>query len=716
MTSPVNGTEIKFRPVQINTLGDYVRQNNSAWRSRNFSNRQRDLDWYNYMRRQANAPLEQGIPYGKVRNSRILSPPEDVVISENDDIGLSKLDFTSPPVTLTWLDLEVTAPPKDKGLKRTLTKLLCPSKEVGEPKVLLKGVSGIVKPGQLVAIMGASGAGKTTLMNVLAHRRPGSLKVSGEVRVNGTKMGRHINRVAGYVQQEELFVPSMTTREHLHFHAMLRLNRDITKEQRLNRVEELLNFLNLKKTENTLIGEPGRIKGLSGGEKRRLLFASEVLNDPPLLFADEPTSGLDGSMAFIICDAMRKLCNQGKTIVCTIHQPSSEIFQLFDTLYLMAEGRVAYFGSRKNAQEFFSMVGFDAPDNYNLSDFYIQTLAILPFDKENSLQRVEYICDEFEQTALYAQRVTEARQFHMIDDDQTDAIGGLFNRTPKYKASFFTQLRWLMWRSTIDMFKNPFELRLRFVLSIIIGLLFGIIFLQLEYNQQAFQNISSVIFVLIINTSFSSVQYSADSYNRQLPLFFKEHDDGIYRTIPYYVSKITLELPTQAFTIFILITIVYWMVNLYEDASRYFILVGIIILCAFVANSMGALIGVSMPSPEAASAIVIPIVIPLMVFAGFFLSAKTIPNWLIWIKYLSWLYYSNEMALINQWEDVKSLDCNQVGNRTCYRTGNDILDYYGFKKAHYNRNLGLLFALFIGFRLLSIGILILRAKFQRRSG
>ncbi|CAF4991593.1 unnamed protein product, partial [Rotaria socialis] len=212
-----------------------------------------------------------------------------------------------------------------------------------------------------------------------------------------------------------------------------------------------------------------------------------------------------------------------------------------------------------------------------------------------------------------------------------------------------------MWRSTIDMFKNPFELRLRFVLSIIIGLLFGIIFLQLEYNQQAFQNISSVIFVLIINTSFSSVQYSADSYNRQLPLFFKEHDDGIYRTIPYYVSKITLELPTQAFTIFILITIVYWMVNLYEDASRYFILVGIIILCAFVANSMGALIGVSMPSPEAASAIVIPIVIPLMVFAGFFLSAKTIPNWLIWIKYLSWLYYSNEMALINQWEDVKSL-------------------------------------------------------------
>ncbi|CAF2132802.1 unnamed protein product [Rotaria magnacalcarata] len=708
--------EIKFRPVQINTLGDYVRQSNSAWRSRSFSNKQRDLDWYNYLRRQADTPLPHDIPYGKVRKPRIPSAPEDVVISENEDIGLSKINFTSPPVTLTWLDLQAKAPPKDKGLKRTLTKLLCPSKEVSKSKILLKGVSGIVKPGQLVAIMGASGAGKTTLMNVLAHRRPGSLKVSGEVRVNGTKMGRHINRVAGYVQQEELFVPSMTTREHLYFHAMLRLNRDITKEQRVNRVEELLNFLNLKKTENTLIGEPGRIKGLSGGEKRRLLFASEVLSDPPLLFADEPTSGLDGSMAFVICDAMRKLCNQGKTIVCTIHQPSSEIFQLFDTLYLMAEGRVAYFGSRKKAQEFFSMVGFDAPDNYNLADFYIQTLAMLPFDQESSVQRVEHICNEFEKTTLYAQRVAEARQFHAIDDDQTDAVGGLFHRAPKYKASFFTQLRWLMWRSAVDMFKNPFELRLRLVLAIIIGLLFGIIFLQLKYNQQAFQNISAVIFVLIINTSFSSVQHSADSYNRELPLFFKEHDDGIYRTIPYYASRVTLEFPTQAFTMFILVTIVYWMANLYDDVGRYFTLVGILILCAFVASSMGALIGVTMPSPEAAAAIVVPIVIPLMVFAGFFLSAKTVPDWLLWLKYLSWLYYSNEMALINQWEDVTSLDCNQVGNGTCYHTGNDIIDYYGFKKAHYYRNLGLLFALFIGFRLIGIGILLLRAKFQRRSG
>ena len=215
---------------------------NSAWRANNYPKKQRDYDWNQYLRRQADLPIQAGLPYGNRRRRRAQPPTQGARVYENgdDDAGISKIDFTSPPVTLTWLDLRAEAPPKDKGLKRSITKAFCRGKEVSEPKVLLKGgklrqrssivscdnsmdlVSGIAKPGQLVAIMGASGAGKTTLMNVLTNRRPGALKVSGEVRVNGTKMGRNINRVAGYVQQEELFIPSMTTREHLFFHVSMK--------------------------------------------------------------------------------------------------------------------------------------------------------------------------------------------------------------------------------------------------------------------------------------------------------------------------------------------------------------------------------------------------------------------------------------------------------------------------------------------------------------
>lgn len=141
--------------------------------------------------------------------------------------------------------------------------------------------------------------------------------------------------------------------------------------------------LNLKKCENTLIGAPQLgVKGISGGERRRLAFASEVITNPSILFCDEPTSGLDSFMAMSIVDSMKNLARQGKTIICTIHQPSSEIFELFDRLYLMAEGRVAYCGDLKDAQKFFATQGYQLPPNYNPADYYIKNLAIQPSDVE----------------------------------------------------------------------------------------------------------------------------------------------------------------------------------------------------------------------------------------------------------------------------------------------------------------------------------------------
>ena len=158
--------------------------------------------------------------------------------------------------------------------------------------------------------------------------------------------------------------------------------------------------MNLKKCENTIIGNPNDgEKGISGGERRRLAFASEIITNPALLFCDEPTSGLDSFMAMSIVESMKKLAQQGKTIICTIHQPSSEIFQGFDSLYLMAEGRLAYCGALNSAFDFFSSQGYTCPPNYNPADYYINTLAISPFDKEKCKERVKSICEGFEKSS-----------------------------------------------------------------------------------------------------------------------------------------------------------------------------------------------------------------------------------------------------------------------------------------------------------------------------
>lgn len=181
--------------------------------------------------------------------------------------------------------------------------------------------------------MGASGAGKTTLLNALTMRNRGNFLIDGDVKVNGVKVKNfeEISSISGYVQQEDLFVGYLTVREHLFFQAMLRMKPGTSKEDRLKRIEEVIQELNLNKCQKNVIGLFGR-KGISGGEKRRLAFASEIMTDPSLLFADEPTSGLDSFMAVSIMETMRELASKGKTIVCTIHQPSSEIFEMFDKL------------------------------------------------------------------------------------------------------------------------------------------------------------------------------------------------------------------------------------------------------------------------------------------------------------------------------------------------------------------------------------------------
>ena len=212
----------------------------------------------------------------------------------------------------------------------------------------------MVRPGEFLAILGASGAGKSTLMNTLLFRNLGGLNVSGSRLANGQAVTpSSLLASSAYVQQDDLFFGSLTVREHLTFHALLRMDKDVAKADRMERVEAVIQELGLSKCSDTKIGVPGKFKGISGGQMKRLAFASEVLTNPALLFCDEPTSGLDSVMAASVVEVMRNLASQGRTIVCTIHQPSSQIVNMFDKVLLMAEGRTAYLGDVPGANSFF---------------------------------------------------------------------------------------------------------------------------------------------------------------------------------------------------------------------------------------------------------------------------------------------------------------------------------------------------------------------------
>ncbi|KAH0471682.1 MAG: hypothetical protein KVP17_003510 [Porospora cf. gigantea B] len=245
-----------------------------------------------------------------------------------------------------------------------------------EEKLIVKNVSGVLMPFRLTAIMGASGAGKSTLLNVLSRKLRS--RVDGDVYYNQVRVSRsQALSCSRFVQQEDIFYPFITSSEHLEAQSKLRLPRQ-TKADQHTRAREVLDNFNLSKVADTRIGHAVEGKaGLSGGERKRLSVATEMISSPPLLFADEPTTGLDSSMAEVVIKKLKDLTLRGHCVACTIHQPSSTLFQKFDDLILMADGNVLYAGDTMGVVKWFKdKFGLVCPSTANPADFIIRVTGI----------------------------------------------------------------------------------------------------------------------------------------------------------------------------------------------------------------------------------------------------------------------------------------------------------------------------------------------------
>ncbi|XP_018021065.1 protein white [Hyalella azteca] len=603
-------------------------------------------------------------------NGRSSSPCEGSSSSGGDGDG---------QLTYSWRDVNVYVTRKEKTSVR-LTKLACRSSEKPQERRILNNVNGVCRPGELLAVMGASGAGKTTLLNVLTHRNNDKVRVTGDLHVNGRPVHPDsLTSLSAYVQQDDLFIGLLTVREQLIFQAMLRMDRDITLEQRVMRVEEVIMELGLTKCAFTKIGVPGRIKGISGGEMKRLAFACEVLTNPPLMFCDEPTSGLDSFMAQAVVGVMKMMAERGKTIIATIHQPSSEVYAMFDRVLLMAEGRVAFLGDADAAYLFFSRVGLPCPPNYNPADFFISTLAIQPGKDEACRAAIATLCDEFA-SSHDGQMVAQAIEDNMVADESGFPYSPLeearVRRSP-YRARWLTQFRWVMWRSWLEVTREPTLIKVRFFQVFLIAVLLGIIYFQQTPSQDSVTNINGAIFLLLTNMTFQNVFGVINTFCVQVPVFLREHLNGMYRTDVYFLAKTLAELPFYIALPFMFSIIAYYMVGFGGNIVNFFTCAAIVVLVANISTSFGYMISCVSRNLNMALALAVPLVIPLMLFGGFFLNNGSTPDWLAWVRYASWFSYGNEALLINQWRSVESIPAS--GNRTRFPNGEAVLRFLNYQ-------------------------------------
>jgi len=240
-------------------------------------------------------------------------------------------------------------------------------------KQILYDISGTVHPGQLMAIMGASGAGKTTFLDILARKNKRGA-VNGDFYVNGEDIPDvDYRNVIGFVDQDDTMLPTLTVHETILDSALLRLPAEMsraTKERKVDDVERQLGIYHIR---DQIIGsEEGSGRGISGGEKRRVGIACELVTSPSILFLDEPTSGLDAYNAFNVVECLVTLVKTyNRTVVFTIHQPRSNIVALFDQLVLLAQGRTVYSGPFSSCQSYFDSIGYSCPPGFNIADYLV---------------------------------------------------------------------------------------------------------------------------------------------------------------------------------------------------------------------------------------------------------------------------------------------------------------------------------------------------------
>lgn len=254
------------------------------------------------------------------------------------------------------------------------------SRSTDDEKVILKNLTGAVLPGEMLAMLGPSGSGKTTLLTALGGRLGG--KLSGSITYNGKPFNKVVKRSMGFVTQDDVLYPHLTVTETLVFTALLRLPNSLTREEKEVHAKIVMDQLGLTKCKDSIIGGPF-LRGVSGGERKRVSIGQEMLINPSLLFLDEPTSGLDSTTAQSVVSTLWELAGGGRTVVMTIHQPSSRLFYMFHKILLLSDGQPLYFGKGSQALDYFSSIGHAPSVAMNPSEFLI--------DLANGMAQYAYI-------------------------------------------------------------------------------------------------------------------------------------------------------------------------------------------------------------------------------------------------------------------------------------------------------------------------------------
>ena len=548
-------------------------------------------------------------------------------------------------------------------------------RDCGGKKVVMDGVTGSAHTGQVMAVMGPTGCGKTTFLSALGNRLNPTVVVSDSSRISygGQPWSPALKRRVGFIEQDDVTFPHLTVRQALMFAARLRMA--ATNEQREQRVGELIGQMKLEKCADTLIGG-GMLRGVSGGERKRVCIATELISKPTFLFCDEPTSGLDSETALVIIKVLQELtCDAGMCIICSIHQPSSQVYAQFDDLCFLDGGRCVYFGKAgETAITYFSTATNSAcPVKYNPPDWFMEqavrgNLAGIKMDVE--------ITSNFHEGSFSPQDTGFAVPFR-------EQVAVIFERS------------WV--KTKVQKLKAPFYMQ-----NIAIGLIMGVLFIGLGNDESdifprvsfSFNFLMGALYLPIMEVLFVFLE---DSLTLRKDLLAKSH-----HPFAYFIAK-TLSVAPVLVILLMLMTISTYTLSFYKFGSveQFFTLLAAQFLVGNIFGSLGMSIAAFVKNPEYLMTSTMILLVWLFSFSGFFVPTSSITPALRWMVTINPAGYGFALffQIILNVGVSPNFDCGELSSfKTCDAvdsngkiTPDDVLEYYTL-----DTPMGVCFAVLLG--------------------
>jgi len=622
----------------------------------------------------------------------------------NKNVSLVKLSKIIQ-ITIEWKNLTYIVP-VGKGKKMT-------------SKTILEDLNGQVPAGRLLAVMGPTGSGKTSLINALAGRLQIGGTLQGEILVNGRPRGRAFRSISAYVMQDDALFSNLTVRETFEFAAKMRLPAAVSIETKRALVTQIISELGLSKAENTRIGNEF-VRGVSGGERKRTNIGIELLSGASLIFLDEPTSGLDAFQAQNVMESLWTLAGGGRTVLSTIHQPRSSIYKMFDLLLLLSEGRVMYFGPAKEAVSWFSSAGFPCPPEYNPADFFLDVVSMdyrTPAEESASRRRIQLLGD------LYGSEGTKVSSRHSVEASRVEEIVHA-NEVVAFPNNAITEFWLLLSRSWKQQSRDRLPQIITITQTIVIGFVLAALYSDLDpQDPSAVQDTLGILFFVAIFSAFGAMFGALNSFPTERGVVNRERAGKMYHVLPYYLARFICDIPLRVGQGLLFGAIVYWIVGLNPNAGAFFIFCCILIVEGLAAQGLGIAVSAGSPNEKVALAIAPAVTVILILFGGFYINEDTIPVWLSWIKYLSHLFWAFMGLTINNFSGRDGWACpvdpetGASAATECTLSGDQILENLQFNPDELWLAFVGLFALIIGFN--GIGYILLRRskpKFLPLSG